>query len=134
MRLYNWEQRLSAYITTLAARPFDYGRHDCALFAAGAVEALTGHNPALPWIGRYRTELGGRRLMRRAGFDGHVAGFRSLFPQIRPVDRLHGDLAVLEHGGREIMGVSGGGVIHVLREDGLGLVPASAARDYLAVH
>ena len=40
MRLYDWESRLTAYITAVARDGFVYGRHDCALFAAGGVQAV----------------------------------------------------------------------------------------------
>lgn len=41
-RLEGWEARLNVYVEASRHRPFDWGKHDCALFAAGAIEAVTG--------------------------------------------------------------------------------------------
>ena len=133
MRLYDWEARLSAYISKVASSPFEYGVHDCALFAAGAVDAVAGFDPAAPWRGHYSTEAGGLKLVRRAGFESHVAVFRDLFPVISGMDRLAGDLVIVIEEGREIMGLTTGAVIYVLRTDGLGILPIGAASEYLAV-
>lgn len=47
-RYRDWPQRLSAYLRETSRTPFvsvdSYGERDCALFAAGAVQALTGED------------------------------------------------------------------------------------------
>lgn len=48
MRLPNWPALLDAYIERHRGTPFAYGQHDCALFAAGAVQAITGNRPPMP--------------------------------------------------------------------------------------
>jgi hypothetical protein len=88
----DWRSRLDQYLAACARRKFDAGRHDCALFAAGAVEAVTGTDLAAEYRGRYRTIRGGKRI---AGGD-HVALAASLLPSRESV--LHarpGDIAVL---------------------------------------
>jgi hypothetical protein len=52
-RLSDWEARLAAYlgVATEAARAGTV--NFCALFAAGAVEAVTGEDPAKQFRGRY---------------------------------------------------------------------------------
>lgn len=67
MRCADWEARLAAYIDSAPA--FAWGRNDCGLFAAGAVEAMTGVDHGAPFRGRYRTELGAARALRRAGLE-----------------------------------------------------------------
>ena len=42
-RLPDWRGRLGAHLAAARARPFCYGTHDCATFAAGAVEAGECH-------------------------------------------------------------------------------------------
>ena len=56
-RLPNWQSLLSAYLVTAAAEPFAYGRFDCGLFVAGAIDAMTGVD-VVPGI---RGEYGNRR-------------------------------------------------------------------------
>lgn len=45
-RLEGWEARLTALIEERRAVPFEWGVNDCGLFAADAVQALTGEDPA----------------------------------------------------------------------------------------
>lgn len=132
MRLFDWEARLSTYIGAVAREGFAYGRHDCALFAAGGVLALTGADPAASWRGRYSTELGGLRHLRRAGFADHIAHAESLFPAIAATGILPGDLAIVDEG-LGALGIVQGEMIYVLRENGLGLVASGAARSFLGV-
>lgn len=57
-RLSDWETRFADYLAeaTIAVRA---GRENfCALFAAGAVEAVTGTNPAKKYRGRFRETAG----------------------------------------------------------------------------
>lgn len=72
MRLPDWPQRLAQYIESRRAVPFEWGRHDCCKFSAGAVEAITGADPSEPWP--YSSEIGARRLMVK---HGGVAGLVS---------------------------------------------------------
>ncbi len=72
-RLPDWEARLSAYIAERAEMPFQWGVNDCALFGAGAVHALTGEDFGKPWRGKYSTEAGAAKALKRRGFDD-VAG------------------------------------------------------------
>jgi hypothetical protein len=54
-RLPDWQSRLSEYLTRCAHTPFKYGSLDCGLFIAGAIEAVTGVDVALPLRGNYTT-------------------------------------------------------------------------------
>ena len=133
MRLYNWESRLSAYVTTVAREGFEYGRHDCALFAAGAVEAVTGTDPGPAFRGRYSTLKGGLKAVRKAGFSDHVAVMRASCPAIPRASVMAADLAIIGDGAEAALGVVQGAMIYVLRDTGLGLVPLDAATEYLGV-
>lgn len=72
MRLPDWETRLADYIGGHRKAVFEYGRFDEVLFAAGAIEAMTGEDPAAHIRGRYDTRLGALRVMRREGFRNLV--------------------------------------------------------------
>lgn len=67
LRLPDWEQRLAAWLEDVRDRPFQWGRHDCALFMAGAVLAMTGQDFGEPFRGRYRSAAGAARALRRWG-------------------------------------------------------------------
>lgn len=115
MRLPDWETRLSAYLADVASRPHAYGRHDCALHGANAVLAQTGRDYGAPFRGRYRTELGAARALRRFGAGDLVATFDRHLAVIPPALARRGDL-VLAQGS---VGVCIGGEAMFAGNDGL---------------
>jgi hypothetical protein len=132
-RLPDWKPRLLAYLQESSARPFQFGTHDCALFAAGAVQAMTGFDPAADYRGGYRTLNGGLRAIHKAGFEDHVALACHLFEAIHSSRVAPGDLAVVDTDEGAALGVVQGDGIYVLGIDRLGLVPLANARKFLAV-
>lgn len=126
MRLPDWKARLTAYLTQAAPRPYCLGQHDCALFAAGGVQAVTGLDPAAAWRGTYATKAAGLTALRRAGHADHIAATAAALPEIHPALAAPGDIAVVTDGGAGALGIVQGEMVYVLREDGLGLVPRSA--------
>ena len=87
-----WEADLSVYITSVRARPFAYGEHDCGLFAAGAVMAMTGEDPGAPFRGRYSNEIGCAKALKKFGSGDLESTLDALFER-RPIGRLQrGDL------------------------------------------
>lgn len=65
----DWEQRLSDYLLSKRHEPFQYGKHDCAHFVAGAVEAITGENPMSDIAREYNSEISSLRVLKELGFD-----------------------------------------------------------------
>jgi hypothetical protein len=110
----DWQNSLMIYLSGVHSIPFQYGIHDCALFCAGAIEAMTGVDLAKGHRG-YASRADGIRKMRKAGFDDHVAYFASHLPECHPLEAQAGDLAVLDDAA---MGVVQGRGIYVLT-DGL---------------
>lgn len=66
MRRDGWEHDLHQVIEGARQRPFSWGSHDCATWAARVRQALTGE-AAPGWAGTYRTAAGAARAIRRAG-------------------------------------------------------------------
>jgi len=64
MRLPDWEERLSDYIRDNTDRAFEYGLHDCILFSCGAVEAVTGEDPAAADRGTYSDVDGAKETLK----------------------------------------------------------------------
>lgn len=60
MRIQNWPHALAEYVRARQDKPFEWGVHDCAHFAAGVVAALTGEYPQFP---RYKTERAALKLI-----------------------------------------------------------------------
>ncbi|TAG28565.1 MAG: hypothetical protein EAZ40_03420 [Rhodobacterales bacterium] len=126
-RLPDWRPRLVAYLASVSSQPFAYGTHDCALFAAGAVDAMTGHAIAAEYRGLYGSLKEGLKLMRREGLADHVALLRHLFEEVPTAFAMVGDIAVIGEVGTPALGIFEGEQILVLREGGLGLMPRAAA-------
>lgn len=124
VRLPDWQSRLRRWLGTVAGQPILPGRHDCCMFGAGAIEAQTGVDIAAEWRGRYTTFAGGRRILRRAGFDGHVALIAHHLPEAHVSAALTGDIAIVPGEGGDAVGVVQGAAVYVLAASGrLGLVP-----------
>ena len=117
-RLPDWQSRLSVWIKTINGRPIKPGQHDCCLFGAGAIEAQTGVDIAAPWRGRYTTMAGGQRVLRKAGYDDHIALAAATLPEIHASQAREGDIAVVETPEGPALGVVQGAAIYVLGADG----------------
>ncbi|MBC8718181.1 hypothetical protein H5024_11235 [Ochrobactrum sp. Marseille-Q0166] len=117
----DWRPRLSAYLYEVAHKPFKWGEHDCALFAAGAVEAMTGADFAAEYRGKYKTLIGGLRKLRKSGFADHAEMAASIFEECHPSSAHVGDLAAIETDEGIALGVVQGQRIYVLRPDQAGI-------------
>ncbi len=124
-RLPDWRARLTDYMGQVVRIPFRPGAHDCALFAAGAVEAQTGRDLAAAWRGKYRALGAGRAMLRAQGYADHLALVAAILPEVAPSHAQVGDLAVLAsdiEGEAGALGVIQGPHVYVLTPTGLALV------------
>ncbi|MCJ8139349.1 DUF6950 family protein [Falsirhodobacter halotolerans] len=123
---------LHRYLAEAAARPFAYGQHDCATFAARWVELRTGHDVSDGLIGRYTTLRGGLRIMKRRGLTDHVAFFAAVLPVRTGLPRT-GDLVAVDGSDGPAMGIWGGEAAHHLSEAGLAALPLSRVTHIIEV-
>lgn len=63
----DWRSQLGAYVASVRAEPYAFGKQDCWLFVAGAIEAMTGTDHAKKHRGRYKTARGALDIMKQAG-------------------------------------------------------------------
>jgi hypothetical protein len=97
-----WEQRLAAEILAAADRPWAWGSHDCATFAARCARAVL--NGPTVWddlLGRHSTAIGALRVLRALGAAqiDEAADLRAA--RISPKAAQRGDLVampVIENG------------------------------------
>jgi hypothetical protein len=118
-----WEQRLFQYTASIIDKPFEWGTHDCVIFAASCVEAQTGQDLAAEHRGTYEGPTGAARIIREAGCES-LGDFLALYLPEKPVPFLQrGDVALCEDAegnqftaicqGRTCVGPTPGGLIHV---------------------
>ena len=93
IRISNWECALSEYLMSKRKEPFEYGVNDCCLFAAGAVEAITGENPIPEFIGKYDSLKTSIRALREIGAGDLEKTMDSKFTAIPIGHGQTGDLA-----------------------------------------
>lgn len=106
-RLPDWPARFAALVAQRRACPFGWGAHDCVLWAADDVQALTGIDPAVEWRGTYETALQAERLVRQLGGLVGIAE-RALGQPIAPLLARVGDVGLVDTEGRELFAVCNG--------------------------
>lgn len=67
IRYSDWFDRLQTYLDIVSEKPFQWGEHDCALFAMSAVQRMTGVDPGQAFRDRYDDEYGARLALREVG-------------------------------------------------------------------
>lgn len=76
-RLPDWMTRLSDLVVSRMHMPFAWGAHDCCLWAADTVRAVTGVDPMADLRGSYDSEIGAARVLVRLGRNlGQIVGDR----------------------------------------------------------
>jgi hypothetical protein len=105
-RFQDWQVRFEAFLKARRREPFAWGSNDCALFAADAVEAITGEH-LCPQLRGHRNV---RQALRTLACEGGVRGIatQALGEPIRPVFARVGDVVVVPAGKRESLAVCNG--------------------------
>jgi len=124
LRLRDWPERLAALFVARAAQPFAWGHFDCCLFAADAVLAVTGHDPAADLRGTYATAAEAARVLERFGGVAGVAIARA--GQVVPVALAQPGDVGLSHfdAERPTLAVWGGSAWHAAGSVGIVPVPS----------
>ena len=121
IRHLDWDRRLRLAIEDSRQRTFRWGCHDCCLFAADLVEAMTGWDPATGLRGTYCSELEAARLIQaRGGIRSLVSEMLGSNPFNPPANR--GDVVLMQPlmpGHLEQLGVCVGDSAVVAAETGL---------------
>lgn len=96
-RLPDAADRLQYLLLARHDQPFAWGWRDCAMFAADAVHAVTGRDPAADLRGSYFSARQAVRTIRQHGGLQGLADAR-LGPRIAALDAVDGDVALLPKG------------------------------------
>lgn len=108
-----WDTRTyHDFLLSRARAPFEWGKHDCALFAADGIEAITGVDIAVDFRGRYRDEEGAMALIRNvtggatvADAAAYCAEKHGMVERENAFFAQRGDLVVLRQDGRLVAGL-----------------------------
>ncbi|WGG61952.1 hypothetical protein QA414_15665 [Brucella intermedia] len=77
--------------------PLVWGRSDCILTAADAVDAVLGDDPAKDIRGKYKSKTGAYRLIKQRGFQSVADVLASKFEEIPSALAQRGDLGTFEN-------------------------------------
>ncbi|WP_245482597.1 hypothetical protein [Mesorhizobium sp. M7A.F.Ca.ET.027.03.2.1] len=99
IRLPDWDRRLARLVNHHKSMPGVWGVSDCLLTVADAIEAMTGTDPAADIRGRYKSEAGAARILRKRGFDDVEMALASLFPMVGRLMAQRGDVGVVGRNG-----------------------------------
>jgi len=84
--------------------PFSWGGHDCTLFAADCVLALTGTDPAAAYRDNYSSEAGAVAIIAAAG-SLRALVTAAMGMEINPKLAQRGDVVLIEAAGKEALGI-----------------------------
>jgi hypothetical protein len=109
--------------------PFEWGKNDCATFAADAILANTGIDIADDFRGKYTTQLGALKTIREvtggtsvADAAAYCAAKHGLVEHTYPLMAKRGDLVVIENDGTLIAAVVHLNGFHAISVSETGLV------------
>lgn len=124
----DWRQRLRAFLTEHADKPFQYGSADCGAFAGGAVHAMMGVNPHAQIAGRYKSLRGALRVIKRLGYADHIEFAAAFGEEVEPLFAQFGDIAVVDGEDGPALGVVLGPQIEARSPQGRAVLPLTAAK------
>lgn len=92
----DWPERLNDYIESRRDTPFEWGTNDCCMFAAHAIEAMTGENPAAEFVRKYKKQRSAQKIIKDHG--GDLAGLicTKLGQEIDPRQAQRGDVMLVQ--------------------------------------
>ena len=124
VRVNGWRTRMQANIDIIKTIPFEWGTHDCALFAGDHVKALTDVDMVSDFRGTYTTAFGAIKALKEHGYDDLLDLCKKNFPEIHISQTRNGDLVVLSSDdiGYALAIVLTGEVIGVLTTNGYGII------------
>ncbi|MFN3077472.1 MAG: DUF6950 family protein [Alphaproteobacteria bacterium] len=129
-RSQDWPILLNDALMAASERPFSWGRHDCCLFAADIVRAMTGEDAAAPFRGRYGTKRGAMRALKAFAGGGLPEAVRAIakhhgWEELSPVALAgRGDLAMLDtEDGPSLAICIGSRVAMAARDGGVAFLP-----------
>lgn len=112
-----WQADLSAFLFDCSNTPFEWGKLDCALFAASAALLQCGTDPAQTYRGRYKTERGAKQALTRQ-HGSLEAAFDACFKRVDPAFAQRGDIVLFEGDYGKTCGVYWAGHIWAMADSG----------------
>ena len=119
-----WRIVLHDYLQSIKTKQFQWGEHDCCLFAANCVREITGKDPARKYRGKYNSQRSAYRVLKDLDGGDVEAAFNVVFGPLKPrLNATDGDLALIETNLGKTVCVVFGGTVWAVSFDGLITLP-----------
>ncbi|MGN5115646.1 DUF6950 family protein [Aeromonas sp. 55A] len=122
MRHPDWQLRIIQTIQAASERPFCWGENDCCLLVADVCLAACDKDPAAEYRGRYRTEIGAKRVLAKTHGD-IPAALDALFARIPVAMAQRGDALVFDGPQGQTAAVMWAGQVWAMTEQGARPIP-----------
>lgn len=122
MRVDDWPTALFELVEEYRFKEFQWGEHDCCLFAADCCIAVCGKDPAESYRGKYTTEIGAKRALKQQ--HGSVeAAFDACFARVDANLAQRGDVVLFDGDLGPTAGIQGAeGVVWSVGLNGLAII------------
>ena len=121
MRYPDWQKKLVDTLQAAQTRPFLWGQHDCALFAADCVQAMCGEDFAAAYRGTYSSETGAKKALLK-NHGSLEKALRACMDEIPVKLAQRGDVAIMCNGGSHCAGIVWSNGVYCAGENGLVLL------------
>lgn len=128
VRLPDWDRRLMVVTVHHLSIPAEWGVSDCLLTVADAIEAVTGVDLAAKIRGKYDSEAGAARLLRRRRLETVEDALAKLLPETGRLLAQRGDVGTIERDGTVAAGFLTDRGFAVKDARGLAFYPQTAIR------
>ncbi|MCU8207697.1 hypothetical protein M2H05_15010 [Vibrio vulnificus] len=124
-------EKLNEFLADYTGKGFATGVNDCALFVSNWALVVTGEDLAVPFRGRYKTDLGSARLIKKLGYKNLEDLVHREFDRVgkrrkSPLMAQRGDVAWVVGSQERVCGIVGAGGVLVLGVSGLVSLPLSS--------
>lgn len=96
LRKGDWETPWVEFIAEAREAPLEYGQFDCMLMMGRNIEVITGDDVYTTHVGKYSTELGSFRYLKKLGYPSLVDQMDALCPRIPVAQARRGDIVYWE--------------------------------------
>lgn len=102
----NWQEYLNKAVEAAAVRPFSWGEHDCCIFSASCVEAMTGIDHMSNFHGLYNDEESAKNALKTIGAKTLYRTLQKIFGKsIHPALAHRGDVVYRRDSGIPAVGI-----------------------------
>ena len=111
LRKPEWATQLRLVVEEYEEVPFEWGLHDCCLFAADCVYAMSGIDFAAPFRGEYNSRSSALAAISQIGggsLEMYLDDSIGAENRIDPMFAFRGDVILTHFDGMEMLGVSEG--------------------------